>query len=209
MFKKYLVVIFLTLSVTLMTVATFYYPGGSQADKTSIGFSWRNNYISNLFAEQAVNGAKNGARVWAITGMLFLSAGFALFFVEFSKKLPTSRASKIVKYVGASGMIFTFLIATPLHDTMITISSTMFLIGLFYITFFVYKSKLTLFKLVCTVGLLIFYSTILVYGIQQLHAILPIMQKITFVSTILIVLALNYFTSAKDFISTATVRTKR
>jgi hypothetical protein len=39
-------------------VATLYYPGGSQYDKNSVGYDWKNNYLSYLFDAKAVNGLR-------------------------------------------------------------------------------------------------------------------------------------------------------
>jgi len=198
MLKKHLALLCIIISGVLLVTATLRYPGGSQVDKASVGYDWKNNYISNLFGERAVNGAANSARFWAVGGMIFLSAGFALFFIYISKRIPAKGAANVIKYVGASGMIFTFLIATPLHDLMITIASTMFLISIFYITIFVFKSKLHLFKFLCVICLLIFYTTLYLYGTHTI-AILPVMQKITFATTIGLILGLQYFTRKEDF----------
>jgi hypothetical protein len=199
MLKKYSILLGIIISIFLLLVATFYYPGGSQFDKTSIGYDWKNNYISNLFSEKAINGSVNSSRFWAIGGMFFLSASFAVFFIEFSKKIPAKGSAKIIKYFGIIGMLFTFLIATPLHDTMITISSTMFLVSIFYITIFVLKSRLHLFKFLCIGCLLVYYFTLYLYGSGNLLAFLPIMQKITFATTIILIVGLEYFTKKEDF----------
>ena len=131
--------------------------------------------------------------------MIFPSASLAIFFIEFSKKIPAKGASKIIKYFGIGAMLFTFLIVTPLHDKMITIASTMTLISIFYITVFVFKTRLHLFKFLCTVGLLVFYCTLYLYYSGTYLKFLPIMQKITFVSTIILILGLEYFTRKEDF----------
>ena len=196
--KKHTILLGIIASLLLLIVATSQYPGGSQVDKNAVGYHWADNYISNLFSEKAVNGADNAARFWAVGGMVFLSAGFALFFIEFAKRIQAKSAATVIKYVGAGGMIFTFLIATPLHDTMITIASTMFLIGMFYITVFVLKSKLHFFKLCCVLCLLIFYWTLYLYGTGQVK-FLSIMQKVNFAITISLVLGLTYFTGKEDF----------
>jgi hypothetical protein len=198
MLKKHSILLGIIISMSLLLIAILYYPGGSQFDKNAIGYDWKNNYISNLFGKKAVNGADNASRFWAIGGMIFFSASFAMFFIEFSKKIPAKGAAKIIKYVGAIGMLFTALIATPLHDTMITISSTMFLIGIFYITIFVFKTRLHLFKFLCIICLLVFYSTLYLYGFGYVK-FLPVMQKITFAFTIILVLGLEYFTQKEDF----------
>jgi hypothetical protein len=199
MLKRHCILLGIFISIVLLVVATVYYPGGSQLDKNSIGYDWKNNYISNLFGEKAINGSDNASRFWAIGGMVFLSASFALFFIEFSKKIPNTNAAKIIKYVGSSCMLFTFLIATPLHDSMITIASTMFLLAVFYITVFVFKTKLHFFKGLCVICLFIFYATLYLYGSGIYREFLPIMQKITFAVSIFLVLGLEYFTKKEDF----------
>src|SRR6188768_3918488 len=106
MLKKYSILLGIIISISLLLIATAYYPGGSQADKASIGYDWKNNYISNLFSEKAINGSDNASRYWAIGGMFFLSASYAIFFIDFSKKIPAKGAAKIIKYVGAICMLF-------------------------------------------------------------------------------------------------------
>ncbi|WP_026998162.1 hypothetical protein [Flectobacillus major] len=198
MFKKHFVLIGIIVALLLLLIATLVYPGGSLSNKNAVGFDWSKNFISNLFAEKAVNGLDNPARLWADGGMIFLALSFATFFIAFSQKIPVKSASMIIRYLGAGGMVFMFLIVTPLHDIMITIASTMFLVSLFYITVFVLKSKLTLLKYLCVFGLLIFYYTLYLYGSGS-YDILPIMQKVTFISTIVLILGLTYFTKKEDF----------
>ena len=87
MLKKYSILLGITTSILLLLIATLYYPGGSQFDKTAIGYDWKNNYISNLFGEKAINGADNTTRFWAVGGMMFLSVSL------FSNGLRASRLS--------------------------------------------------------------------------------------------------------------------
>jgi hypothetical protein len=86
-----------------------------------------------------------------------------------------------------------------MHDIMVLIASTIFLISLFYITVFVFKTKLHLFKLLCTVCLLVFYTTLYMYGSPDYRSYLPIMQKVTFAIVIISILGLEYFTKKEDF----------
>jgi len=198
MLKKYSVLLGVIISVSLLLIAATVYPGGSLFEKNSIGFDWTKNFISNLFASKAVNGSDNPSRIWADAGMIFLSISFAIFFINFSKKIPQKNAANVIKYLGAGNMLFNFLIVTPLHDLMVTIASTLFLVSLFYITVFILKSRLLLFKFACIICLLIFYYTLYLYGSGHWDY-LPIMQKVTFVSSILLVLGLEYFTKSEDF----------
>lgn len=198
MIKKYSVLTCLAISVVLIVIATLVYPGGSLLDENAVGFDWSENFISNLFEVKAVNGLENTARIWALVGIFFHSIGYGLFFISMSKKMPVRQATTVLKLIGVVNIFFTFLIATPLHDIMVTISSTLFLIGMFYITVFILKTELHLFKIACIICLLIFYYTLYLYGSGTWES-LAIMQKVTFLSSMLLVLGLEYFTKREDF----------
>ena len=197
MVKKYSVLICLVISVILMVIATLVYPGGSLLDKNSIGFDWSKNYLSNLFATKAINGSENPGWIWALIGMAFYSVGYGIFFINMSKKMSSRHAATVLKFIGATNIIFIFLIATPLHDVG-TISIILTLIGLFYITVFILKSKLHLLKFCCIICLLIFYCFFSLFGFGYL-GLAVIMQKVYTISSMLLVLGLEYFTKYEDF----------
>lgn len=199
MFRKHSILFGLVISLSFLFVATLYYPGGSQYDKNSIGFDWKNNYLSNLFGAKAVNGSDSASRPWAIAGMLFLCASSALFFIEFSKKIPSKGSAKIIRYFGAGAMIFAFLAVTPYHDIMVTIAGTMALVSMFYITVFVLKSGLRLFKILSIICLLAYYSSNFVYYTRIYLEFLPILQKLTLFLTVTWIISLQYFTTNADF----------
>ena len=198
MVKKYSVLICLVISVILMVIATLVYPGGSLLDKNSIGFDWSKNYLSNLFATKAINGSENPGWIWALIGMAFYSVGYGIFFINMSKKMSSRHAATVLKFIGATNIIFIFLIATPLHDVG-TISIILTLIGLFYITVFILKSKLHLLKFCCIICLLTFYCFFSLFGFGYL-GLAVIMQKVYIISSMLLVLGLEYFTKYEDFI---------
>ncbi len=199
MYKKYFLLTGILISLSLLFVATRYYPGGSQNDSNAIGFSWTHNYLCNLFGEKAVNGADNASRIWAITGTFFLCASIALFFFEFSKKIPLKGSANIIRYCGISAMLLAFLAATPYHDSALTISGTLSLLSMFYITVFVFKTRLTVFKILSVACLLVFYTCNIVYSTSSYLQYLPVLQKILLGLTITWVLSLHYFTTAADF----------
>jgi hypothetical protein len=195
--KKYLVLICLILSVSLIVKAATVYPGGSLLNKNSLGFDWTKNFISNLFQEKAINGIDNPSRVWAI-GMAFHSVGYGIFFMHMANKMSNKHASIILKIVGVADIFFNFLIATPLHDLMIIISSTLTLLGLFYITVFTLKTRLHVLKISCIICMLIFYYTLFLYGSGD-WGLLAIMQKISLICSILLILGLEHFTTKEDY----------
>ena len=198
MVKKYTVLICMVISVILIVISTLVYPGGSLFDKNSIGFDWSKNFLSNLFETKAINGSENPSWIWAIIGMAFHSVAYGTFFINMSKKIPSTQWAKILKYIGAINILFIFLIATPLHD-LGTISIILTLIGLFVITVFILKSKLHFFKLFCIICLLTFYIFFFLYGFGYLSLAI-IMQKVYNISSILLVLGLEYFTKNEDYL---------
>ncbi len=200
MLNKHLVVIGLSISMLLLLIATFLYPGGSQFDKNATGFDWANNYLCNLFNEKAVNGAQNPSRFLAISGMFFLCASIALFFIRFSSKIPKKKDANIIQYSGISSMFCTFLVVTSYHDVMTIFASTFGLITLFYVMFYTFKSNLTFFKYMSVVCLGILYLNNYIYYTQNGLSYLPILQKISLLSLIVWLLGLEYVAKKEDFI---------
>ena len=198
MIKKYSVLICVVTSVILIVIATLAYPGGSLLDKNSIGFNWSKNFLSNLFAAKAINNSENPGRIWAIIGMAFHSVGYGFFFINMSKKIPSRQWANILKFIGALNIILIFLIATPLHDVGV-ISIVLTLTGLFTITLIILKSKLHLLKFCCIICLLTYYCFFSVFGFGYL-GLAVIMQKVYIISSMLLVLGLEYFTSYEDLI---------
>lgn len=120
------------------------------------------------------------------------------FFINIPRKIPNNHATQVLKLVGSANILFTFLIATPLHDMMVTISSTLAMLGIFYITVFTLKTKLHLIKIACILSILIFYYTFFLYGLGD-WGLLAIMQKVAFTCSMMLVLVLEYFTKRRDF----------
>lgn len=196
--KNHAVLICIVISVSLIGIAASLYPGGSLLDMDSEGFDWTKNFITNLFQDNALNGKENPGRIWAIIGIAFHALGYGIFFINMSKKISNNHGAKVLKIVGISNILFTFLIATPLHDMMVTISSTLAMLGIFYITVFTLKTKLHLIKIFCILSMLIFYFTLFLYGLGD-WGLLAIMQKVAFTVSMLLVLVLEYFTKQTDY----------
>ncbi|HTD39286.1 MAG TPA: hypothetical protein VK671_01610 [Mucilaginibacter sp.] len=199
MLKKHPILIGIIISLVLLYLATLHYPGGSQRNKNSVGYDWVNNYLSNLFGPKAVNGGENTARIWADFGMLFFCSSVGWFFVSFSTRIPVKSSSRIIRHFGFVAMVFAFLAVTPLHDLAVTISCTSALVAIFYVTVFVFKSKLHLFKILCVVYLISLYTASYSYYTRSFLELLPTLQKVTLGMSVIWVLSLNYFTTDDDF----------
>jgi len=182
----------------LMMIAISVYPGGSMFDRNAPGFDWTKNFISNLFGKEALNGTGNPSRIWAWLGMILLPLSYWLFFINMAKKIPDKNVGLILKYGGALNFLSTFLIVTPWHDLMLYISITLFWTCIVCITVFIFKTRLHLFKAFCIVCLVIFYFSLYLWATSNWH-FLPILQKINFINSTLLILALEYFTSQEDF----------
>jgi hypothetical protein len=198
MIKKYSVLIGLAFSLILMIIAISIYPGGSIFEKDSIGFNLSKNFISNLFEAKALNGTDNVSRIWAILAMIFLPISYAIFFNHMAIKIPDRNAGFILNYAGISNILVMFLIVTPLHDLMLYISISLFWTCIVVITVFIFKTKLHLFKFLCLICLLFFYFSLYLWGTSDWE-LLPIIQKINFFSSTLLILGLEYFTNQVDF----------
>ncbi|HEY0976892.1 MAG TPA: hypothetical protein VGE21_05435 [Flavobacteriales bacterium] len=186
-------------ATVLMAIAASLYPGGSLFDPTSVGFVWSRNFICNLFEKTAFNGEPNPGRVWALVGIAFHSIAEGLFFLRMARVIHHRHTQLVLRIVGFGNIAFNFMIATPYHDAMVVISSTLSLLGLFYITVFVLRSRLHLLKVCCVLGMLLFYFTLFLYGVGD-WSMLAVMQKVTLIVSTLLVLALTWFTRAEDFV---------
>lgn len=167
-------------------------------NKDSVGFYFTKNFISNLFGTKALNGAENPSRIWAYLGMILLPFSYAIFFINMSKKIPEKNAGYILKYGGVLNILCMFLIVTPLHDLMLNLSITLFWTCMVVITVFIFKTSLHLFKVFCVVCLLVFYYSLYLWGTNN-WGLLPIMQKVNFINSTLLILGLEYFTKQEDF----------
>ena len=200
LFKKNIVLFGLILSIVFLFIAGFYYPGGSLKNVNSIGYSFTENYISNLLEYKAVNGMDNNARPFGIIGVVLLGLSSGLAFVRLSQKIDLKKYSLVIKYLGILLIIFSFLITIPsLHNLMVTLSSIATLLLVFYVTIFLIKSKLKLLKLTSIILLVVFYGAAYMYFTKTGLDYLPTVQKIIHILQIIWILGLEYFTTKKDF----------
>ena len=198
--KKHLILIGIFVAILLMFIAAMNYPGGSNIDPSSVGYDWKNNYISNLLSLKSINGFDNTARPWAIGGVLFLSVSMGLFFFNFSENIKVKSASNIIKYAGVGSSLCGLGAVIPsLHDIMVTFSSILALFAFFYVTVFVVKSKLLGFKIMSILFLAIHYFACYMYFTRTFLDYLPIVQKAIHLIQIVWILGLVYFTRKEDF----------
>lgn len=197
--KKHLTLFGIAIALVCLFIATTQYPGGSQFDDQSVGFSWRHNYLSNLLNPVAGNGSDNAAYPWAIAGVVFLCASVALFFVRLAAKIPQKGAANVIRYAGTGAMVASLLVATPLHDMAVSISGTLLMLSLFYATVFIFRTKLHWLKALSVLHLLTLYGTALIYYTSTGLWYLPVAQKLNLLVAICWVLAADYCLKNTDF----------
>lgn len=113
-------VIFSTsLFVALTVIAMFFYPGGTLADPNTHGYSFFENFFSDLGRWRTTSGASN-----PVSATLFLLAltlagcGLAAFFIAFPKFFRESRPQAVLSVSGSvlgvlSGLCFVGVALTP------------------------------------------------------------------------------------------------
>lgn len=178
--------------VVLYIYAATLYPGGSQANINSEGFSWVHNYWCNLLNETGMNGQPNKAQPVALTAMLLLCFSLAVFFIQFAKIYASSLTWKrIIQINGVLSMVFAALIFSPYHDLMTLLSS---LFGVFVVIGIlkgIYTSKQRIYQISGIICLLFLALNNYIYYTQHFLEALPLLQKITFTIVLLWILALN------------------
>jgi len=175
-------VIGICLFVLLYIVAALLYPGGSQHDEFSKGFSWLHNYWCDLLEYKAQNGADNPSRPVAIAGMAVLCISLILFwyyvppFLTQQKKLQ-----RTIQVAGIASMMVACFLSSAYHDVIINIAAFLGVIAITGTLVALYKAgyKKLFFPgitciVLCALNNYIYYTSTLV-------KYLPVIQKITFI----------------------------
>ena len=172
------------LFVVLYFVATFFYPGGSQVDKNSIGFSWTDNYWCNLLMEDAINGQHNSAKPIALTGMFVLCLTLSIFWFEFPRQINIGKNTKLtIQVSGILAMTIAFFLFTNFnHDIVTNLASIFGLIATVGTFVGLYKTKWFRLFAFGFVNILLVGMNNYVYYSKGLIVYLPIIQKISFVT---------------------------
>lgn len=169
------------LFVLLYIVATFFYPGGSIADKSTKGFDWINNYWCDLTDLVARNGEINFARPFALSAMLILFSSLAVFWFHLPKLFQSSKFNQIIRYSGIASMTIAVFMFTPFHDVVINVAGVFGILTLSGTIIGLYKNKypkLFYYGLFCLATLMLNFF---IFDTGWLLSLLPVIQKATFV----------------------------
>ncbi len=170
-----------SLFVLLYVWAAMLYPGGSNAEHWSKGFSLLDNYWCDLMRDTAKNGAVNPARPVAVVAwvVLCLSLGAFWFFLP-RLFAQASGIHKVIQYFGITAMVIATFLFTSYHDLIISLAG--FYIAIALIATFIELKKekyIDLYRL----GLFCFFMALLNYIMYTTHFLipkLPVIQKVTY-----------------------------
>ncbi len=167
--------------MVLYVIAAFLYPGGSQVDKNSSGFSWTNNYWCNLLNSYAINGQPNPARPVALTAMAILCGTLAFFWYLFPTQINFSELGRLViQIAGAVSMTIALFLFTDFHDMIINLASLFGFIALIGTFAGLYKIKFYYLFWLGMLNVLLVALNNYVYYSNGLILYLPVIQKISF-----------------------------
>ncbi|WP_375446854.1 hypothetical protein [uncultured Fibrella sp.] len=172
--------------LVLFLLATYLYPGGSQADKQAVGFSWLHNYWCNLLNVYAMNGQPNLARPVALAAMSVLCISLSIFWYFLPLLFTFSqRGSLLIRSTGIGSMLSALFIFTNFHDLVINIAGFLGLITLTGTFIGLYKCRLIkLLWLGIGCLLLMVVNNYIYYTSDSLYY-LPLVQKVTFAFVLL------------------------
>lgn len=176
----------------LYFLATIFYPGGSQPDKNSNGFSWAQNYWCNLLNENAINGQPNPARSIAIPAMFILCMALIIFWYIFPRQIDMKKGGKLtIQISGFVSMVVGMFLFTGIHDIIVNLAT---LAGIIAVTGTILGLKklnwIRLFWMGIFNFLLVVLNNILYYG-DGLLFYLPVVQKFTFLFFLLWISLVN------------------
>jgi len=118
---RHLPTIGVLVSFGLLAAAAARYPGGTHLAADTVGYRWTENFLCPLFAPQALNGADNGARPFAIVALLLLCVSLGVLFFVISRSTDSRLHRKAIEIGGIGTAAYSMFVVTPIHDLVINI----------------------------------------------------------------------------------------
>jgi len=112
--------------LALYFYASALYPGGTQFDHSTLGYSQLGNFWCDLLDEVTYSGSKNPGRPYALTATIVLPTTLTVFwfFVPALFSWPDWQRWA-VRALGCTSMVLAVFIFTPAHDYVINLASLM------------------------------------------------------------------------------------
>lgn len=169
------------LFILLYIAAAMLYPGGSDADRFAVGFSWKHNYWCELMNTHAQNRQPNTGRPLALAAMAVLIISLVSFWLLIPFLfMKDCRFGWLIRISGASSMLVTPFLLTGRHDLVINLAGFCGCLAIIALQVNLFRHHYRLFFaggilciLLCGLNNYVYYS-------QDLLPHLPVIQKITF-----------------------------
>lgn len=151
----------------LFYLATTLYPGGSQANLRSTGYSWLNNYWCELMNQQAMNGQPNPGAVYAVIAMIFAGSAIGVFFYQLPQicKTSTTRARSIKISATLTGLSGVMLFG-DFHNPALLCFSIASLFTFFFALTIMLENKRMMFFVVGTICLILTQANNVMYYLR-------------------------------------------
>lgn len=169
--------------VGLYIVASLFYNGGNNIDKSATGFDWANNYWCELISSVGKNGQANKAYPIALTGAVVLFITLSAFWMGVPPAIISNqKISAGTSYLGVGSMVFAIsMLSGQYHDLLISIAGALGVIAITILLVHLYRNNRPgLFYLgifcvfLCGINNYVYYT-------GRFITYLPIIQKISFV----------------------------
>lgn len=179
--------------ILLYVIAAMLYPGGSWANPEQIGFSFWNNYLCDLLDTYTISGVLNPARIYARVALLILCTSLMLLWYNLPRLFSyKSYTLKIIQWTGITSLGVTLLLGSESHDIITRIAGFIGVIALILLFVNLYRENYYVHFGLGLFCLVIFFLNYYIYESGILIHLLPIIQKITFLSFILWFAFLNF-----------------
>lgn len=167
----------------LYIVASLFYNGGNNIDKSASGFDWANNYWCELISPIGKNGQANKAYPIALVGAVILFITLSAFWIGAPHAIISNqKISAVTSYLGLGSMVFAIsMLSGQYHDLLISIAGALGVTAIAILLFHLHSNNhrglfyLGIFcVLLCGVNNYVYYT-------GRFITYLPIIQKISFV----------------------------
>lgn len=197
-FVRHLPVVGIATALCLFIMAAGRYPGGTMDAAGTVGYSWAQNFVSALFAPEALNGAPNPARTIAVPALFFLCAGIGVMFYRISTKAESRFHRKMIEIGGIGAAVYGLLVATPMHNLVISIGLLFYwaaLLAMWHMLYIKRRRLLFGWGIICIA--LSSMSAAMYYG-EMLYGLLPMIQKLNITACVGWITAVYYTSSGEE-----------
>ncbi|MFT4830504.1 MAG: hypothetical protein ACI815_000138 [Psychroserpens sp.] len=163
--------------------SAFNYPGGSHFSQAEDGYSFLNNYLCDLLDTTSLNGAPNPSKSLARFALFSLCSCLSVLWYYLPKLFKNKGVHlSIIRLAGISAMMITLFLSSTSHDLVIYVAGLIGLLAMVITIVALFRDgyqELFALGIFC---LAIFLLNFYIYESGLLIKVLPVIQKITFIS---------------------------